>query len=63
MAQYTDNDQKLCVLCRQKKKNGIRINSGFICDECEHEIVNTDVLDEKYPVFIERMKDLWLKDA
>jgi len=58
-----ENDLKLCVMCGEKRENGITINSGFICDECEHEIVHTDVNDEKYPYFIQKMKNLWLKNA
>lgn len=57
------NGRKICVLCGQKKQEGIMIYSGFICDDCEFEIIHTDTADEKYPFIIERMKDLWLKNA
>jgi len=58
-----NNELKVCVMCGHKKNEGIMIHSGFICEECEYEIVHTDVSDEKYPYFIQRMKTLWLKNA
>lgn len=49
-----------CVVCGEQKALGIRIFAQFLCVECEREIVNTDVEDEKYPYYIERMKQIWL---
>jgi len=63
MNQHKEVETKICVMCGHKEKQGITINSGFICADCEYEIVHTNVEDEKYPIFIERMKGLWLKDA
>ncbi|OEF99650.1 inhibitor of sigma-G Gin [Vulcanibacillus modesticaldus] len=54
---------KICVMCGDEKVEGIIIQSGFICDKCEYEIIHTEVGDEKYPFFIQRMKKLWLKNA
>ncbi|RKN65781.1 inhibitor of sigma-G Gin [Paenibacillus ginsengarvi] len=50
-----------CIICDQPKPNGIQICAEFICDECEAEIVKTDVLDVKYPFFIHRMNKIWYK--
>ena len=50
-----------CIICDQTKSEGIRICSEFICDECEAEMVRTDVKDEKYPFFIYRMNKIWYK--
>lgn len=58
-----NNELKVCVMCGFEKDEGIIIHSGFICEECEFEIVHTDVTDEKYLYFIKRMKTLWLKNA
>ena len=63
MNQQNDMNKSICVMCGHRKQHGIVIHSGFICDECEYEIVHTEVNDEKYPFFIKRMKDLWLKNA
>jgi hypothetical protein len=40
---------------------GIHILFGFICEDCESEIVRTDVLDVKYPFFVDRMKQIFYK--
>lgn len=55
---------RTCMVCDQPKVNGIEIVSEFICDECEAEIVRTDVKDVKYPFFVHQLHKLWLpKDA
>ncbi|WP_058300432.1 sigma factor G inhibitor Gin [Gorillibacterium timonense] len=50
-----------CIICGETGKSGITIISGFICEACEAEMVRTDVLDEKYPFFIHRLKGIWFK--
>lgn len=58
------NDGKTCIICGQDKENGIVIVSEFICEECEAEMVRTDVRDARYPFFIHQMKRIWYqKDA
>lgn len=53
-----------CLICGQEKTEGIHILYGFICDDCEAEIVRTDVRDAKYSFFVNQMKQLFLqKDA
>lgn len=63
MSHYKNHDVKICVMCGHKEKNGIMIHQGFICDDCANEIVHTEVGEEKYSFFIEKMKDLWIKNA
>lgn len=50
-----------CLICGQEKTEGIQILYGFICDECEAEIVRTDVRDAKYSFFVAQMKQLFFK--
>lgn len=50
-----------CMICEQQKEQGIMILSEFICDDCEAEMVHTDVKDEKYPFFIRQMRRISLK--
>lgn len=50
-----------CLICGQEKTDGIHILYGFICDDCESEIVRTDVMDAKYPFFVSQMKQLFYK--
>jgi hypothetical protein len=50
-----------CIICGQIKANGIVIISEFICENCEAEIVHTDVQDAKYPYFIHQLKQIWYR--
>lgn len=50
-----------CIVCSEAKASGIRIFSQFICDECEREIVQSNVGDDNYPMYIDRMKKIWLE--
>ncbi|PWV95926.1 inhibitor of sigma-G Gin protein [Paenibacillus cellulosilyticus] len=52
-----------CIICGEMKgeDEGIRIVTEFICDDCEIDIVATDVLDEKYPFYIHQMKQIWIQ--
>jgi hypothetical protein len=52
--------KNVCIVCKETKPEGIRIWDHFVCVSCEREIVRTDVGDEKYPYYIERMKRIWL---
>ncbi|WP_018131808.1 sigma factor G inhibitor Gin [Effusibacillus pohliae] len=57
----SENPQSnVCIVCREQKPQGIRIWGQFVCLSCERDIVQTDVEDEKYPFYIERMKQIWL---
>jgi hypothetical protein len=50
----------VCIVCKHSKSEGIRIWEQFVCVECERDIVTTEVEDEKYSFYIERMKKIWL---
>lgn len=49
-----------CIVCGQTRTDGIRIVSRFICADCESDIVRTDVEDDMYGYFVERLRALWL---
>lgn len=55
------NEAQTCIICGQPKEEGILIISEFICDDCEAEMVHTDVRDAKYPFFITQMKQIWYR--
>ena len=65
MLDYDENGTKenpegdVCIICDRNKKAGIRIFSQFICEECEAEMVRTEVEDEKYSLFIHQLKKIW----
>ncbi|HHY75069.1 MAG TPA: carnitine--CoA ligase [Bacillus bacterium] len=62
----SNSDQKLninkntvgetCVICEQKKENGIHIYTQFICNECEQEIISTETNNEKYKYYLNQLK-------
>lgn len=56
-----EQEERSCIICKQKKREGIKIYTQWICIACEHEIVQTDAKDPKYPFFIDRMKQIWYK--
>ncbi|WDL99017.1 sigma factor G inhibitor Gin [Alicyclobacillus sp. ALC3] len=49
-----------CIVCGHERTAGIHIVGQFLCTECEHDIVVSDVTDVKYRYYIERMKQIWL---
>lgn len=51
----------LCMVCEERKDEGIRILEQWICQTCESEIVRTEVEDEQYGFYIQRLRKLWLK--
>ncbi len=57
------NLEQKCIICDESKADGegIRIISGFICCNCEEEMVRTDVKDAKYPFFIKQMRQFFMK--
>jgi len=56
-----DRDKKMCIVCNTLQSSGIMIVGSFICQFCEAEMVKTDVKDEKYPFFVQRMRRIWIK--
>lgn len=54
----TNNDSvgETCIICDQKKENGIHIYTQFICDECEKEIVSTETSDVRYKYYLTQLK-------
>jgi hypothetical protein len=46
----------VCIMCDLPKQQGIHILTQYICEECETEIVHTDVSQEKYLFFVSRLK-------
>lgn len=50
--------EHLCIVCGQKKTEGITIVSQFVCEECESEIVHTNAEDTKYRFFIHQLKQI-----
>lgn len=50
-----------CIICERERKEGIMIVNAFVCEICESEMVKTEVEDERYPFFVNRMRKLWYR--
>lgn len=52
-----------CIICGKPRDEGqgIVIVSEFICQDCEAEMVRTDVHDAKYPFFIHQLKQIFVE--
>lgn len=52
------NNKKTCGICGAEKEAGIHVYTMFICCECEQEIVHTEPEEQKYHMFIEKLKSM-----
>ncbi|WP_085522399.1 sigma factor G inhibitor Gin [Tuberibacillus sp. Marseille-P3662] len=53
--------QESCIVCERTDRVGIHICNQLICDECQREIVSTDVDDDQYKYFVQRLAKLEVK--
>lgn len=49
---------KKCSVCELNKETGIHICDIYICHDCEREIVTSDVTDEFYKYYLQKLKKL-----
>jgi hypothetical protein len=54
-------ERKTCIVCGESKEEGITIVTEFICTSCESEMIHTKVEVERYPFFVRRLKQLWVR--
>ena len=45
-----------CRICEKVKSEGLPLHIGFICSECEREIVQTDTSEPVYQEFVEKLR-------
>ncbi|MGG1314684.1 MULTISPECIES: sigma factor G inhibitor Gin [Cohnella] len=55
------DEAKACIVCGERKQEGITVVNEFICHSCESEIVHTKVEDERYPFFVRRLRQIWVR--
>lgn len=53
-----NKNNKVCKICGQPIRNGIKLKKEFICDKCEKEIVNLDIDSEKYLFYKNKIKQI-----
>lgn len=49
---------KTCFICETKQKNGITIGGQFMCEMCERDVISTDMNDERYVYYLNRLAKL-----
>lgn len=47
-----------CSVCEKKHEVGIHICDIYICDVCEREIVSSNVSDEFYRYYLQKLRKL-----
>lgn len=47
-----------CIICEELALEGIHLYTTFICTECEHNMVHTDVREVKYRYYIKKLKNI-----
>ncbi len=51
-------DGETCVICEQKKSQGIHLYTSFICTQCEKKIISTETNDPQYKFYIKQLKKI-----
>ncbi|HZK25209.1 MAG TPA: sigma factor G inhibitor Gin [Oscillospiraceae bacterium] len=52
------SEQK-CLICSRETATGLRINTSVLCWDCEAELLQTEVTDPKYDLFVKKLKQVW----
>jgi len=47
-----------CIICEEVKQSGVHLYTSFICKQCEHNMIHTDVREVKYRYYIEKLKNM-----
>ncbi|WP_209125701.1 sigma factor G inhibitor Gin [Alkalihalobacillus sp. BA299] len=55
-----NKSKKQCVICEQKKSEGIHLFEHFICEDCERQIVITDPNDLYYHYYLKKLRKIKL---
>lgn len=51
--------EKICSLCNERRREGVGLLQGFICDGCLQQVSQVRVGDPDYLVIVEKLKKLW----
>ncbi len=46
----------ICVICKERKQDGIQIAHAFFCTNCEEDIVKLDVKTRMYDHYVNKVK-------
>ncbi len=53
---YTHTQPTCCVVCEEEKNKGIFVYKGFLCEDCEKKIVQTDTDDPQYRFYLRQLR-------
>ncbi|MCP8971204.1 sigma factor G inhibitor Gin [Ectobacillus ponti] len=56
----TATGAKVCIVCEDAKETGIYLYNGFICEECERSMIETDTSDPKYQFYLKQLRKIQL---
>ncbi|GGE53821.1 hypothetical protein GCM10011391_35900 [Pullulanibacillus camelliae] len=54
-------NKETCIICEKTTTVGIHICNQLICENCQNELIETDVNDDRYKFFIEKLGKLSVK--
>lgn len=54
---------EICLICEERKEDGIHICHRFICESCERKLVNTDTGDDRYVYYLKKLRNLCADEA
>ncbi|PEE44318.1 sigma factor G inhibitor Gin [Bacillus pseudomycoides] len=49
---------EVCIVCGNRKDDGIHVHTSFICDVCERDMVETETNDPKYIYYLEQLRKI-----
>lgn len=55
-------EEQICIVCQQKREDGLHILNKYICDACEKEIVECQSDQVQYGYFVWKLRDLMNPD-
>lgn len=49
---------EVCIVCENRKDDGIHVQMSFICDDCERDMVETETNDPKYIYYLKQLRKI-----
>ncbi|MBO1582618.1 sigma factor G inhibitor Gin [Bacillus sp. XF8] len=53
-----ETKHEVCIICENRKDDGIHVHMSFICDTCEREMVETETNDPKYIYYLQQLRKI-----
>ncbi|WP_459503760.1 sigma factor G inhibitor Gin [Bacillus sp. C1] len=49
---------EVCIVCENRKNDGIYVQTSFICGDCERDMIETETNDPKYIYYLQRLRKI-----